>query len=160
MSVSISYAGTDELVITAIAAKADLIAPAVVAKLDELDAETVGYIVSQELHGQVLKQRSGKLAGSIRALPAVREGTSIIGKVEGAGGPAWYGALFERGAGTVEIVPVHAKALRFVADDGSVVYCKRVRVNFNRPFMGPGLIHMTPQYVSGIEETIGEVLGG
>src|ERR1700676_1330386 len=58
-----------------------------------------GHIVSDKLHGQVLKQRTGNLAGSINAQETRQEGTALIGEVTGGGGIAWYGKLHEYGFG-------------------------------------------------------------
>ncbi len=159
--IEISFANTDQLVIRAIESKAEIVGARVASKMNELDAETVAYIVSAELHGQILKQRTGKLAGSVRAIPPRQEGTSIISQVEAAGGPAWYGALFEKGGtGPFDIVPVAAKALKFIGSDGNVVFAKRVHHPGipSKPFMAPALEARTPAILAGIEEAIGEVL--
>jgi hypothetical protein len=121
-----------------------------------------GWIVSQELHGQVLKQRSGKLAGSIRMIPATVEGAGVVtGHVEGAGGPAWYGRIFEEGGtGPFDIVPVSAKALRFIGSDGEVHFAKIVHHPGlpSRPFMAPAQEHFRPIIYAGIQETVGTIL--
>lgn len=160
-SVSISFENTDQLTIEAVEAKLVEIEGAVITELDVQDTLTVSWIVENELHGQVLKQRSGKLAGSIRMIPAVKSGTSIVGQVEGAGSSAWYGALFENGGtGPFEIRPVRAKALRFVTDAGEVVFAKAVHHPGipSRPFMAPAQEARTPEIVAGVQEAISEVL--
>lgn len=161
--ITVDYSGTDELIIRAIDAKSVEIPAAVVAKLDELDAEMQGFIVSEELAGQVLNQRSGKLAGSIRMIPAKLEGTSVVGQVQGGGGATGigngksYAELFEYGT-SVDIVPVNAKVLRFVTMEGEVVYAKKVHLELPRPFMAPALEYMRPSIISGVDEAISEVL--
>lgn len=160
--ITVSFAGSDKLVIEAVSAKAEDITEAVTYKLDELDVEMQSFIVSEELHGEVLRQQSGKLAGSIRIIPAVRQGGSIVGQVEGGGGPTGigngksYAELFEYGS-PVDIVPVNAKALRFQID-GHWVFAKKVHLELPRPFMAPALVHMTPRILAGVEEVISEEL--
>jgi hypothetical protein len=159
--IEVLFGGSDQAVIEAISAKIEEVTEAVATELDAQGALTVAYIVSEELHGQVLNQRSGKLAGSIRAIPAVVDGTSVVANVEGAGGPAWYGRLFEEGGtGPFEIVPKTAKALRFVAASGEVVFAKKVQHPGlpDRPFMDPAQAARTPEIVAGVERAIGEVL--
>lgn len=161
--ISVDYNGSDELVLRAISAKTQELGPAVAVKLDELDAEIQGWIVSTELSGQVLNQRSGKLAGTIRMVPAKTEGTMIVGQVQGGGGATGiggeksYAELFEYGS-PVDIVPVNAKALRFMTIEGEIVFAKKVHLDLPRPFMAPALEHWQPEIVSGVEEIIGEVL--
>lgn len=55
------------------------------------------HIVADKLQGQVLHHRTGKLSASIRVIPPRFEGDSLVGAVEGAGGPAWYGRIHEFG---------------------------------------------------------------
>lgn len=169
--IGVSFEGTDRLILNAIEAKIGEVGAGVLETINEQDQLTESYIVANELHGQVLNQRSGKLAGSIRALPATQEGTSIVGRVEGAGGPAWYGRGFEEdGFKPHDIVPVNGKALRFAAGGGDrwfsafggkdIVFAKKVHHPGSppRPFMGPALEARTPEIVAAVELAIGEVL--
>jgi phage gpG-like protein len=98
----LSFNGSDERVAASLREKGPRIVQAVMRKMDGLMIELQGKIVGEKLQGQVLQHRTGKLAGSIRAIPAVQEGSSIVGTVEGAGGPAFYGRIHEYG-GVVEI---------------------------------------------------------
>jgi hypothetical protein len=69
--------------------------------------------------------------------------------------------LFEEGGtGPFDIVPIHAKALRFIASDGSVVFAKIVHHPGvpSRPFMAPAQEHFRPIIYAGIEETVGTIL--
>jgi len=157
---TISFNGSDKQLISATAAKAAAAESALTDKLNELDLRMQQYIVGEELHGQVLKQRSGRLAGSIRAIPASRSGSEITGAVEGGGGPAFYARVHEYG-GQKEypIVPVNAKALMFQAG-GETIFAKRVNHPPlpERPFMRPALQNMKATIIEELQETLGEAL--
>lgn len=131
--------------------------PAIVEELDAQDTDLVSFIVSEELHGQILHQQSGKLAGSVRTLPAEQQGDIVTGSVQAGGGPAWYAELFEHGE-SIDIYPVKAKALRFVIG-GEVFFRKHIHLDLPRPFMAPAQTSQTPVIIAGIERRIGEVLG-
>jgi hypothetical protein len=110
-------------------------------KLTQLMFQLQRYIVTQKLSGQILKRRTGILAGSVRAIPATLEGTKIVAAVEAGGGPAFYGAVHEHG-GThaYPIVAVRARALAFMMD-GKKVFAKSVMhpAAQMRAFMAPSL---------------------
>lgn len=173
MFLNVSFEGTDRVVMQVIGAKAAEIGTAVVGELDALDTEIVSWIVSEELHGQVLNQRQGILAGSIRMIPARQEGESVIGQVEGGGGATGihtshgdssYAELFERGR-TVDIVPIPERHknpanawLRFQTIEGNFVFAKKVHLELPRPFMAPAQLHFVPIIDTRLEATIGAVL--
>lgn len=149
----------------AIGEKSELMVEAVRVALDEQGDQTVSFIVAQELHGQVLNQRSGKLAGSIRKIPSSQEGTAIVSHVEGGGGPTGihgkfyksYAELFERGV-SMDIVPVKAKALRFETIEGEIVFAQKVHLELPRPFMAPALAAREVEIVSAVDTAITDVL--
>ena len=95
--ISLSFDGSDKNVQEILRQKGRGIVAALLPTMDALDIKLQRHIQTDYLHGQVLAQRSGKLVGSIRAIPAHAEGTFLIGAVEGGGGPAWYGRLHELG---------------------------------------------------------------
>lgn len=157
---TISFNGTEKSLPSTVAAKADLAASALTDKLNELDLQVQQYIVGEELHGQVLQQRTGKLAGSIRMIPAARRGTEITGAVEGGGGPAFYARVHEYGGEKqYMIAPVNVLALKFQIG-GETIFAKRVNHPPlpARPFMRPALEHMKAQIVDGLQETLREVM--
>lgn len=95
--INATFGGTDLKVIRNL----DSAGPAVIAEMKRrMGIEGVklqSHIVLTKLQGQVLHHRSGKLAASIRALPVTEEGGSLVERVEGAGGPAWYGRIHNEG---------------------------------------------------------------
>lgn len=139
---------SDRRLVESLREKGPAIIRVLMSKLNELMIQLQSYIVAQKLSGQSLRRQSGRLAGSIRYIPAVLEGTVIVGAVEGAGGPAWYGKLYEDpeagGTGGVshswQITATKARALSFVVD-GRRVFARSVihPPLAARPFMTPSL---------------------
>jgi hypothetical protein len=114
----LEFNGTDIRVLTALRRKSGEMVLALKRKTDELSLRLVAKIVGEKLHGQILQQRSGLLAGSVRPILAEISGNVVSGGVTAAGGPAFYGKVHEEG-GTreYEIVPVNKKSLRFFLDN-------------------------------------------
>lgn len=96
MSVELTLGGGEEAV-ERLYLKTERILTSLTDTMNELMLQLQSDIVSEKLHGQVLHQRTGKLAGSIRAIPTVQEGETLVGAVEGGGGVAWYGRIHEYG---------------------------------------------------------------
>src|SRR5258708_833231 len=89
--------GSDQRRVEGLRPKGRVIIQVLMTKLNALIFILQSYIVPQKLSGQVLNRRTGVLAGSVREIPAVLEGTKIVAAVEAAGGPAFYGAVHEYG---------------------------------------------------------------
>lgn len=70
-----------------------------------------GYIISQKLHGQVLNQRSGKLARSIQEVETETE-TSVQARVFSSG-DVKYAAIHEYGFTGAENVKAHIRSMVF-----------------------------------------------
>jgi hypothetical protein len=143
----IKLTGGPEL-IDAMQRKGPRIVQVLMSKVNALLFQLQSFIVGQKLSGQMLQRRTGKLAGSIRAVPAILDGASITGSVEGAGGPAFYGKFFEvetaggtGGTRAHQITAVKARALRFLWH-GNVHFAKSVQhPGFAaRPFMTSSLL--------------------
>ncbi len=104
----------DERLAAAMLAKRTAVGEALMAKMNVMMANLQKKIVTEKLSGQVLHRHSGKLAGSVIAHPAEWTGTTLIGSVEAAGGPAFYGFVHEFGGSReYEIRPVNKEALAF-----------------------------------------------
>jgi hypothetical protein len=141
--ISASFNGTDEALLNKLrGALYTKILQDLKVQVDIEDIHLQSYIVQNKLSGQVLNHRSGTLSDSIRAIPAVIEGSKVTGHVEGAGGPAFYGRFFEEGGkGPYEIRPVRARCLAWMGDDGAMVFAMRVMHPAipHLPFMQPSL---------------------
>jgi hypothetical protein len=72
--------------------------------INSANLELQAYIVNNKLHGDPLQERHlGRgLAGSIRMIPAVMDGTTVTGEVQGGGGLEFYGKYHEYG-GTFDV---------------------------------------------------------
>jgi len=107
-----------------------------------------------------LKSRHGTagLAGSVRVIPPGVEGTIIKGSVQGAGGPTWYGGMWEF-TGHKEIVPVTKKVLSWIAD-GNRVFAMRVSAQGPRPWMIPPFEQMKSYIAEQLQETAINVTKG
>ena len=97
MIASLRFNGTDKALIESLGHKGQGAIRAIVGKITEMTLRLQRHIQTEKLEGQVLQHRTGKLINSIRALPVRLEGDSIVGEVQGAGGPAWYGRVHEFG---------------------------------------------------------------
>jgi hypothetical protein len=112
--IKISIDRTQEAAEEAIARKAAKMVPALLSEMTRLMLLLQKKIVGEKLQGQVLAHRTGKLSRSIKALKAFSDGERIVGVVEGAGGPAWYGQVHEFGGKTSYLIlPKYKKALAF-----------------------------------------------
>jgi hypothetical protein len=159
---SLSFSGSDIAVLQAVEGKRVALDAAIIETLNAQDLELVAFIVGSELHGQILNQVTGKLAGSIRMIPAEQEGDVITGRVEGGGGPAWYGKIWElTGHKAFDIHPVNAKALRFTVG-GTPVFAMHAHIPAvgPKPFMKPAQDSHTDEILEALQGTIDEVLAG
>jgi len=165
---------THAQVVAALQVKQDKLVSALLDKMTYLMQRLQQKIVGEKLSGQVLSRRSGRLADSIIAEPAILEGTDIVGRVAWAGGEAWYGKVHEFGGTRDFVINVQAsrrewrragvlgkRALRFMLG-GKEVFTPYV---FHpplpkRPFMAPSLEEMREEIKEGLRERILEVMRG
>lgn len=159
--------GSDQKTIDVLRKKLPQVMEAIRKRLDIIDAKLQRKIQAEKLEGQVLHHRSGKLINSIRMIPAEISGSRVIGLVEGAGGPAWYGAIHEQMPGTsfasphaYDIVPVNKKALAFLLN-GKQVIVRRVHhpAAKERSFMRTAFAEMQTQIVAELQQAITSVTG-
>ena len=101
-----------------------------------------------------------------------QEGARLIGSVEGAGGPAWYGQLHETGGtfnvkehlrrtgfnrkGEVVKLLNHSGSVRASVASTQAGLVKAHTVTFPaRPFMSSALEEMSSEMVADLEQTVG-----
>ena len=156
----LTFNGTDAALIQSIQGKAEKIITALRVKLDILDIQLQAKIVGEKLHGQVLNQRTGKGAASVRFTPAFEDGTELTGSVLAGGGPAFYLRFQHDGTkGPYPIVPTNKKALAFMMN-GKQVFAKMVMHPglTAKPFATDSLNEMTPDFVTGLQEALNEAV--
>jgi phage gpG-like protein len=144
---SASLAGMPDQVRQALASKANVLAVALEAK------------IQQKLSGGVLNMRSGALASSIIA--TVTESSTDVSVRIGTSGDVKYAAIQEFG-GTIpphEIVPNKAKALAFVVG-GKQVFAARVNLPAvtipERSYLRSSLAEMAGEIAEGLSEAVVE----
>jgi phage gpG-like protein len=146
---SASLAGMPDRVRQALSSKANMLAVALEAK------------IQQKLSGGVLNSRSGALASSIIA--AVDESSADVTVRIGTSGDVKYAAIQEFG-GTIpphEIVPDKAKALAF-AVGGKEVFAARVNLPAmtipERSYLRSSLAEMAEDIAGGLSEAVADTL--
>jgi hypothetical protein len=109
-------------------------------------------------------RKKGWLANSVRVLPAQAAGESVSGGVEGAGGDAWYGRLFEEGTfRSYLIMPAGKKALAFEMHGQALVLHAVIHPPFDSgklAFMHPVYEEMEDEIKLEIQEAAISVLRG
>lgn len=156
--IRLTFSGSDAALVERFRAKSAEIVLKLARKLQGLNFELQAKIQGEKLQGQVLKQQSGKLAASVRALPVEQEPGQIRGSVQAGGGPAFYGRIQEKGGTTeYDIAPVDKKALAFMLN-GKNVFAKLVHHPplKARPFMSTSLDEMSGEIVSGLQGVLSD----
>lgn len=141
------------------------------AKMTVLMTRLQAKIVNEKLSGQVLSQRSGVAAGSVANPRAEVAGTSVVGILDWAGGPAWYLRLHNIGGDhEYAINPIYSasetrklgrgtlqphRVLHFLIN-GKDVFTRYV---FHPPAKGRHFIEasveeMRGQFVTGLKEAL------
>lgn len=156
--ISLTFSGSDSALVERFARKASVITSALAVKLQALNYRLQAKIQGEKLQGQVLNQRTGKGAASVRALDVEKTPGEIRGSVQAGGGPAFYMRTQEKG-GTSEytIQPVNKQVLAFMLN-GKQVFAKMVHHPplKARPFMSTSLDEMTPEIIEGLQVTLNE----
>jgi phage gpG-like protein len=150
--------------------KTELIAGQLIAGLESMPTQVVAAIetkmqsitinlqrtvITEKLHGQVLKQRSGKLARSIQQ-ESHTEGETVIGTVFSAG-DVKYARIHEYGGKTPphDIVPDKGGALAFMMG-GKMVFARVVHhpgsVMPERSFLRSSLAEQAEEITTGLKE--------
>jgi hypothetical protein len=132
---------------------------ALMVKMNSLLIRLQAKIVGEKLSGQVLKHRTGKLAGSIRVIAAEASEDKIEGAVLGGGGPAFYAKFHEFGTTNWYVIrPVNKKVLRFMIGDKEVFAKSVLHPPIQeRSFMRSSLAEMRAQALMELADTVREV---
>lgn len=139
--------------------KAQIVA-GVFTRTSSLMIQLQSYVVQNKLSGNPLHRVTGVLASSVHAVPTKVEGEKIIGAVEAAGGPAWYGKVHETGGlNPFDILPTRKRVLRFMRN-GEEIFAKVVHHPPlpARPFMEPSLDEMKAQIIAEIQRAFDDAL--
>jgi hypothetical protein len=131
-------------------------------KISILMQQLSSYVAVEKLSGQIVTPRSGRLRGSVHALPTEILGTKIIGAVEAGSGPAFYASGLEYGGRSAfEIIATKKRALAFIAD-GKQVFAKRVQhpAQIARPFMRPSQEENRARILEELNDAVNRVVHG
>jgi phage gpG-like protein len=128
---------------------------AIETKMQSITINLQRMVITEKLHGQVLKQRSGKLARSIQQ-ESHTEGETVIGTVFSSG-DVKYARIHEYGGKTPphDIVPDKAGALAFMMG-GKMVFARVVHhpgsVMPERSFLRSSLAEQAEEITTGLKE--------
>jgi phage gpG-like protein len=106
----------------------------------------------------LLHQRSGRLISSIRVEEARREGGALVGRVLGAGGPAWYGRVHEFGG--TWVVPAREAVRTRLSRSGKVIGAKTFAMRSftvtmpERSFMRASLAELQTAIIESMREAM------
>lgn len=152
MSISVKVEGAAELEANLVARQQRVVI-ALRNKILNLELRLQSKIQGNLAQGIGLKSRHGTagLAGSVRAEEPVIVGQDVTGEVKGAGGPTWYGRMWEF-QGHKEIFPVNKKALSWLAN-GKRVFAMHVDAQEPRPWFMPPWQEFKPTVIAEIKET-------
>jgi hypothetical protein len=109
-------------------------------------------------------RRKGWLGNSVRPIPATTDGSMVTGGVQGAGGDAWYGRLFEDGTTRAyEVMARDKKAMMFAMHGEQVLLRKVMHPAFDSSklaFMSPVLREMEQEITAEIQAATVEAMRG
>lgn len=146
-------------------ARATALTSRLVSTINDLSVKLQAAILSRpDSPASASHRRKGWLANSVRVIPAVAEGSGITGGVQGAGGDAWYGRLFEDGTTRAyQVMAKDRKALMFAMHGEQIMLRKVMHPAFDSSklaFMSPALRDMADEITAEIQATAMETLRG
>jgi hypothetical protein len=115
--------------------------------------------VRQNLSGDVLQERSGKLLGTVMEVGPTATGSEIISSVQAGGDEAPYGIVHEKGGERwYMIYPVNGRALAFEIN-GKTVFAASVHhpPAERRPWFEPVVDEISALWGDELQAAIGEV---
>jgi hypothetical protein len=160
-----SFNGTDQALVDSFRRKGVQLLEVLIKRSNSLMIRLQAKIVTEKFASgprpgfPLVGRVTSRLAGSVRAVPASVEGSSIVAGVEAGGGAAFYGKFLEDGTAPHEIVATNKKALAFMMG-GKQVFAKFVQHPGTRAyhFMRDSLAEFTPEIQAQLQQTINQVL--
>ena len=149
----------DAEVVAALESMPGAVREALVTEITKLTLDLRSYIVSDKLHGQVLNQRTGNLAGSIKAGDPIVEGDTVRGEVFSSG-DVKYAGFWEFGFTGDETVQAHQRLYTSVYDGkgektiASVGTYTRHVDQAPRSFMRTGLADQSESIIQGLRNAV------
>jgi hypothetical protein len=132
---------------------------ALITEITDLILGLQSYIVTEKLHGQVLNQRTGNLAGSIKASDTIVDGDSVRGEAFSSG-DVKYAAFWEFGFHGDEQISAYQRLYKSI-DDGkgekTIAEAKSHTRHVSqdaRSFMRTGLADQSEQIIQGLRDAV------
>lgn len=155
---NISLVGDAE-VVAALEEMPGSVREALITEITDLTLGLQSYIITDKLHGQVLNQRTGNLAGSIKAADPVVEGDSVRGEVFSSG-DVKYAAFWEFGFHGDEEVRAFQRLYTSIDDGKGEKTIADVKAHTRhvsqdaRSFMRTGLADQSEQIIQGLRDAV------
>lgn len=163
MSITITVdAGDDPQIRGFVQRRIGAVINSVAEEMSILMLELQAHVVAEHMSGRPgLRQITGTLATSVRAIPTTIADDKISGYVEGGGGPAWYLIVHEPPDGLTTLVPpVSGKLMVFKGADGQPVFTMKHRAFTipRRPAMKPSIDEMYDEIIGGLRAAVAKGL--
>ena len=157
MSFRLDFNGSDVKFLNFLAGYSSRLSASLENRMSQLMDKLRQKIVGEKLAGEYLNRRSGRLADSFGPPAIDRSGDSVItGDIQGAGGDASYGQIYERGGTSAYLIrPVNKKALMFmIAGKEQFAHLILHPPAKQRAFLTSAIDDMEEEFREGIRECV------